>query len=125
MTKVVLFLHHVLNGQLEGRHWRSKLRNSVKKHLGQSDWPDYTEDDDDADVIFPDDHGTLTNILITNGYLDSHQWSGLQPKYLIEVKSTLGSRTKDFYLSPKQFDTVCLLTLECIHQIITNQISHV
>lgn len=125
MAKVVLLLHHVLNGQVEGRHWRSKTRNLVKKHLGNSDWPDYIEDEDDADIIFPDDHGTLTNLLITKGYLDSHQWNGRQPKYLIEVKSTLGSRTMDFYLGPKQFYTVCLLTLECIHQTTANQVSRV
>jgi hypothetical protein len=125
MAKVVLLLHHVLSGQVEGRHWRSKTRNSVKKHLGCPDWPDYTEDEDDADIIFLDDHGTLTTLLITKGYLDPHQWNGRQPKYLIEVKSTLGSRTKDFYLSPKQFYTVCLLTLEYIHQTTANQVSHV
>ncbi len=121
MAKVVLFLHHVLGGQIEGHHWRSRLRNSVKKYLGHSDWPDYTENEDEADIIFLDDHGTLTTLLVTNGYLDPHQWNGRQPKYLIEVKSTLGARTKEFYLGPKQFYTVCLLAPKSIRQITADQ----
>jgi hypothetical protein len=108
MAKVLLLLHHTLSGQVDGRHWRSRTRNAVKKHLGHSDWPEYTEDEDDADIVFFDEHSSLTNLLIAKGFLDPQSWRGRQVNYLIEVKSTLGSRSKEFYLSNKQFHRVCL-----------------
>jgi len=112
VIQVVMFLRRFLGEQLDGVHWRSRLRNAVKQHLGHeaSGWPEFTDAEDYADIVFPDEHGTLTRLLIEMGHLDPQQWTGRQPWYLIEVKSTLGSRSTNFYLSAKQFYTVCFLT---------------
>lgn len=83
------------------------MRNLVKQHHPQfKKWPDWTERET-ADIVFPDEHGALTHLLIENGYLDYNLWYNQRPEYLIEVKSSLSDKNKEFYLSSDQYRRVC------------------
>ncbi|KAF2797582.1 hypothetical protein K505DRAFT_372354 [Melanomma pulvis-pyrius CBS 109.77] len=104
-----LFVFCLLESVLRGKDkiytgdWRSNMRNLVKQHHPQfKDWPDWTERET-ADIVFPDEHGALTYLLIQNGYLDYNLWYNQRPEYLIEVKSSLSDKNKEFYLSSDQY----------------------
>ena len=93
-------------GKVYQEDWKSNMRNLVKEHHpGWSHWPEWTERET-ADIVFPDTEGVLTAILIENGYLDYQTWVGQKPLYMIEVKTTLSDKNKEFYLSVEQHQRV-------------------
>ncbi|KAH8656756.1 hypothetical protein BGZ61DRAFT_466344 [Ilyonectria robusta] len=83
--------------------WKSNMRNWAKQHPDLAHFPDYVGGET-ADLDFLDDTGAFTNLLIQSGYLDSGIWRGQKPHYLIEVKSSLSNKNKEFYLSSNQYD---------------------
>jgi hypothetical protein len=87
-------------------HWKSSIRNLVRQHHPRFvDWPEWTETET-ADIVFPDRRGALTDLLIESGYLEYAAWYNKTPNYLIEVKSTMSNRNKEFYMSKEQFTRV-------------------
>lgn len=105
-TQVFRFLQKFTNDDIYISDWQSNMRNLVKQHPSFKDWPDW-KGAETSDIVYPDDHGRLTSLLIDNGYLASHAWKGKTPEYFIEVKSTLSDRNREFYLSSNQYSRVC------------------
>lgn len=105
--KIFSLLNRVLENKVYIEDWKSNMRNLVKQHPSFRGIPDWTGSET-ADIVFPDDHGALTNLLIESGYLDYDKWYGRRPEYLIEVKSSLSNKNKEFYLSSDQYQRVCL-----------------
>jgi hypothetical protein len=59
-----------------------------------------------TDFVFPDEKSTLTELLISNGHLERSRWSGKTPTFMIEVKSTMSDRNREFYMSDLQYKQV-------------------
>jgi hypothetical protein len=82
------------------------MRNLVKEHHPDwRHWPEWTERET-SDIVYLDNESALTAVLIENGYLDYHTWVGQKPLYMIEVKTTLADKSKEFYLSAEQHQRV-------------------
>jgi len=89
-------------GQVYQEDWKSNMRNLVKEHHPDwRHWPEWTERET-SDIVYLDNESALTAVLIENGYLDYHTWVGQKPLYMIEVKTTLADKSKEFYLSVEQ-----------------------
>jgi len=58
-----------------------------------------------SDIVYRDTEGDLTRLLIHLGYLDIH-WTGSEPEYLIEVKTTTGNCADRFFMSAPQYNMV-------------------
>jgi hypothetical protein len=86
--------------------WRSNLRNLIRKHHPLfKRWTEWKEQET-ADIVIPDDDGSLTCILVEHEYLDGNIWIGQRPIYLFEVKSALSNQSNEFSLSPHQYRRV-------------------
>ena len=62
-----------------------------------------------ADLVYIDSLGRLTSILIEAGLLTDDGWSGKQPTYYFEVKTTTGPCKTPFYMSGNQYRLVSSL----------------
>lgn len=60
-----------------------------------------------ADLVYTDNFGTLTSILVENGYLSGEAWARRRPTYLLEVKTTTGPCETPFFMSKHQYKRVC------------------
>jgi hypothetical protein len=73
-------------------------------------WPGRRET---SDIVFDDTDSILTSLLIETGYLDEEVWTGAEPRYFIEVKTTTGECGDRFFMSNNQYrmvrETILLL----------------
>jgi hypothetical protein len=72
-----------------------------------------------ADIIYDDTEGGLTQLLITNGYLDESIWARATPKYFLEVKTTTKECATRFFLSKSQYQRVHLISKILIASLLT------
>jgi hypothetical protein len=84
--------------------WRSTMRRLVTVH------PDYRDmlpwnGRETSDIVYEDTDGQLTRLLVELGYLDVI-WEGIEPEYLIEVKTTTGNCADRFFMSTNQYNMV-------------------
>lgn len=61
-----------------------------------------------ADIVYNDQKGAFTDLLIQEGFLDGDIWSGATPEYFIEVKTTTGECNDRFFMSNSQVERVRL-----------------
>ncbi|KAK7756612.1 hypothetical protein SLS62_001449 [Diatrype stigma] len=85
-------------------NWKSTIRGFASVH------PDYTDIDgwsgtETADIVYDDEQGTLTEILMGKGVLTA-EYRGRCPRYYIEVKTTPGSWDTPFFMSHSQYQKV-------------------
>ncbi|KAH7173247.1 uncharacterized protein B0J16DRAFT_405610 [Fusarium flagelliforme] len=83
-------------------NWQSTIRTYATVH------PDYTglthwSRRETADLVYVDSSGRLTSTLIEAGVLTDDGWSGKQPTYYFEVKTTTGPCKTPFYMSGNQY----------------------
>ncbi|KAH7320590.1 hypothetical protein B0I35DRAFT_459384 [Stachybotrys elegans] len=105
----VFVLLETLGVGIDVADWKSTLRHYASIH------PEFTHltqwsGRETADFVFEDSGGALTSRLVMNGYLNSEEWAGRQPRYFIEVKTTPGPRDTPFYVSKSQW---CLMREKC------------
>jgi hypothetical protein len=86
-------------------NWQSNIRHYVNIHEDYADMPDW-RGTETSDLVYQDESSSFTNLLIENGYLPQQAWTGKNPKYYIEVKTTTTplSRRLQFYVSQVQYD---------------------
>ncbi|KAI5865504.1 hypothetical protein GGS23DRAFT_559520 [Durotheca rogersii] len=82
-------------------NWTSTIRKYATAH------PEYADMDswrgiETSDLQYQDDDGTLTNALISRGYLQ-RKWKNTRPRFYIEVKTTAGPWDTPFYMSNAQW----------------------
>lgn len=85
--------------------WQSKFRHLVASH------PDYTDleawhGQETSDIRYFDIDGSLTKLLIDEGYLEASIWEGKRLDYYIEVKTSTGPCATKFFMTPGQFGRV-------------------
>lgn len=90
-------------------NWTSTIRHHTAIH------PDYTNiaifaGRETADIVYEDQAGVLTELLIMAGILPDNKWRGRKPTCYIEVKTTTGNCDTPFYMSGSQHDKMELLT---------------
>lgn len=61
--------------------------------------------DEDSDIVYDDEAGTLTNVLVRRKLL-ADKYMGQRPRYYIEVKTTPGSCDTPFFMSHTQYEKV-------------------
>jgi hypothetical protein len=81
--------------------WQSTIRGRVNVHGNYGDLRNWIGGET-ADIVYHDQHSSLTEKLISQGYLDGTVWINRTPTYYIEVKSTLGAMETQFYCSHSQ-----------------------
>jgi hypothetical protein len=62
-----------------------------------------------SDIVYTDNEGVLTDLLIDEGHLPRAVWAGKKPKYFIEVKTTTGTFDTPLFMSKAQYRIVSLL----------------
>lgn len=85
-------------------NWRSTIRHLVTVHpnyRGMRSW----DERETSDIVYRDTGSRLTRLLIRLGYLDII-WTGSEPEYLIEVKTTTGNCADRFFMSHNQYNLV-------------------
>jgi hypothetical protein len=86
-------------------NWQSTIRTYVRAHpqySGIERWP-FRET---ADLVYNDEQGRLTEVLIDSGYLARDEWQQARPRYFLEVKTTTGECDMPFYMSGNQYRLV-------------------
>jgi hypothetical protein len=89
-------------------NWQSTIRHYVTVHpeyAGMEPWTGR----ETSDIVYTDDEGVLTDLLIDEGHLAREIWAGKKPKYFIEVKTTTASFDTPLYVSKAQYQRVSLL----------------
>ncbi|KAI1740826.1 kinetochore Sim4 complex subunit FTA2-domain-containing protein [Xylaria scruposa] len=83
-------------------HWKSKIRQYVTEH------PKYAKMEMEpclggktASLVYSDYESALTTLLINEGYLEK-RWTGRNPTYYIDVKTTVGGCGDPFSMSNSQ-----------------------
>lgn len=89
-------------------NWMSNKRRLVTVHPTYSDMEPWSGTET-SDIVYDDDRGVLTSILIERGSLSS-DWQRKRPKYFIEVKATMGACATPFFISNRQYKRVGFLT---------------
>jgi len=77
----------------------------VKIHENYRDMEVWREKET-ADIVYQDEEGELTQLLIANGYLNGSIWSSAKPKYFLEVKTTTKECGTRLFLSKNQYNLV-------------------
>ncbi|KFY91247.1 hypothetical protein V500_04776 [Pseudogymnoascus sp. VKM F-4518 (FW-2643)] len=83
-------------------NWQSNIRKYVNVHPAYSDLMSWDEPKT-SDIVYSDISSVLTGLLIDKGYLNRDVWGGAEPKYFIEVKTTVSSYDTPFYMSKAQY----------------------
>lgn len=86
-------------------NWRSKIRGYagiIPQYAHLRAWPE----PETSDIVYNDESGALTRLMISLGFLNADHWSGKKPEYYIEVKCTTGECATPFIVSQKQVDLV-------------------
>ena len=88
-------------------NWQSTIRSYVTSHPEYSNLSSWNGRET-SDITYEDHDGTLTRLLIDNGYLTSEVTDGELPNYYIEVKTTVRSCEMPFYMSRNQYRMVSI-----------------
>ncbi|KAI0813926.1 hypothetical protein GGR55DRAFT_486989 [Xylaria sp. FL0064] len=85
-------------------NWQSTIRKFATAHPSYTDMEPWSGRET-ADIVYPDQTGAFTELLLDRGYLDgaAGAWEGKTPTYLIEVKTTTRSANVPFFVSRRQF----------------------
>lgn len=87
------------------KNWESSKRGLANAHEKYCDLKDPLKKEI-SDIVYKDINSKFTNLLIDYGYLDETVWSGRQPTYYIEVKTTRREGNATFFVSQSQYDTM-------------------
>ncbi|KAJ4011027.1 hypothetical protein NW766_007659 [Fusarium irregulare] len=89
-------------------NWQSTIRKYATVHPDYADLSHWSRRET-ADLVYIDASGRFTNTLIEAGILTADEWSGKQPTYYFEVKTTTGPCKTPFYMSGNQYHLVSSL----------------
>ncbi|KAK4077822.1 uncharacterized protein Triagg1_3516 [Trichoderma aggressivum f. europaeum] len=83
-------------------NWKSTIRSYARKH------PEYVTMQpwhglETSDLVYHDNTGTFTKLLIDECYFDASIWKDRRPTYHFEVKTTVSSCDTRFFVSKKQY----------------------
>ncbi|KAK4173636.1 hypothetical protein QBC36DRAFT_53569 [Triangularia setosa] len=83
-------------------NWQSTIRHYVSAH------PDYSDigawvGNETSDIVYDDNDGEFTRLLIDRGHLNANSWTTARPRYFIEVKATTSGCGTRFFMSKAQY----------------------
>jgi hypothetical protein len=92
-------------------NWTSTIRHHAAIHPDYANMAIFTGRET-ADIVYEDQAGVLTELLMMAGLLTDDKWLWRKPMCYIEVKTTTGNCDTPFYMSGAQNDKMERLTAE-------------
>ena len=95
----------IQNLEFDLENWRSSIRGYARvlpEYRELRAWPGR----ETSDIVFDDEGGIFTNLMISLGYLNADHWTDKTPKYYVEVKCTTESCAAPCFVSQNQVDLV-------------------
>lgn len=92
-------------------NWQSTIRHYVSVHPEYSDIRAWVGNET-SDIVYDDNDGEFTRLLIDRGYLNANSWTTARPRYFIEVKATTSGCGTRFFMSKAQYRRVSCLSMD-------------
>jgi hypothetical protein len=108
LIQQVFELLSALNPALPGfsrDNWVSNIKHHVTVHPNYRTMAPWVGSET-TDLVYRDQAGIFTSLLINKGYLLPELWRNKTPKYYIEVKCTEGDPDWPFYMTKPQYEKV-------------------
>lgn len=83
-------------------NWQSTIRHYVSVHPEYSDIRAWVGNET-SDIVYDDNDGEFTRLLIDRGYLKANSWTTARPRYFIEIKATTSGCGTRFFISKAQY----------------------